>query len=243
MDDRGIYLVYLIQIYNTIRMRGAEFAVLSTMALLAMVSAKGFTGRMMMTNDIIPKTAFDCLAGKNVTYVSVSLFAGEIVSSCITNLQNARAAGMSSVDVFVDLFPAVPGNFPPSIPLTQIWQYIGQVDYSRMWIGVFSGQNVWFDDPAKNRQYLIDFVTAGREQYQFDIGIFSAADAWESIFGDQSWTDPSLQEFQLMYSSLSQDESYNDFIPFAHWTAPVRKFDTTSNPGDCGTTSAYLWHP
>ncbi|KAL0078818.1 glycoside hydrolase family 25 protein [Phycomyces blakesleeanus] len=148
---------------------------------------------------------------------------GKVDSNCYQNYLNAKAAGISKIDIY--MFPCT-GRSTCKSAATQVNELVSYVGTNKMIVG-----RLWFDveiDSAANnwpstttsRTTLAAFHSAWSAT-GWKWGIYASYYQWQTITGSASYVlDSSLP---LWYPHYDEVLAFSDFTPFGGWTTPTLK--------------------
>nr|QNJ46226.1 GH25 muramidase [Thermomucor indicae-seudaticae] len=161
---------------------------------------------------------------------------GKVDPNCYSNYKNAKAAGFTSVDIY--MFPCT-GRSTCKSPATQVQEIVDYVGAHKMIVGtlwldveVDSAANNW-PSTSEARSTLRAFKTA-LDKSGWKWGVYSSKSQWTRITGSASWVlDPSVP---LWYSHYDDTLSFSDYPShaFGGWSKPTIKQYT----GDASFCSA-----
>lgn len=159
---------------------------------------------------------FSCLHSSGYTFAIVRGYqsSGNVDPNVVTNIKNARAGGMSDVDVY--LFPCVPcGN--PAGQATALVNAIKGQNYGMVWVDVET--YAWSSSLSANQNFITTLVNQLKSLGQH-VGIYTSYYNWQSIVG-LSWTGCS--SLPLWYAHYDNNPSFSDFTAFGGWSTPSIK--------------------
>jgi len=100
--------------------------------------------------------------------------------------------------------------------------------FTSIWLDVEGGPQYWSKSTAANIKFLEQMFTAAKAyQPKYNLGIYTSASQWSPIVGS-SYSGG--KNFPLWYAAYNNIQNFNDFRPFAGWTAATLhqwKGDTT----------------
>lgn len=176
---------------------------------------------------------FSCLHSSGYEYAIVRgyMSTGYVDPNARANIANAKAAGMSAVDVY--LFPCVPCGDPVSQG-NALWSALGG-SFGTVWIDVET--YAWNEDQATNQQFISSLVSTLKGHGAI-VGIYTSLYNWSSIVG--SWTG--MSSLPLWYAHYDNDPSFGDFSEFGGWARPAMK-QYDGNVMACGAGVDLNYYP
>ncbi|KAI9020226.1 glycoside hydrolase superfamily [Phycomyces nitens] len=176
-------------------------------------------------------SSFSCVKNLGYDYAIIRCYieawgnspGGKVDSNCYQNYLNAKAAGISKIDIY--MFPCT-GRSTCKSAATQVNELVSYVGANKMIVG-----RLWFDveiDSSANnwpstssaRTTLAAFHSAWSAT-GWKWGIYSSYYQWQTITGSASYVlDSSLP---LWYPHYDDSLSFGDFSSFGGWTTPTLK--------------------
>ena len=146
---------------------------------------------------------------------------GAFDSNAINNVNNARAAGIPYVDVY--MFPC--RGKSASDQVSDLINNLGSTNYGMIWLDVetnpSSGCSWASYSAASNCQYATDLANAVTSRGK-KVGIYSSWSMWESIMGSRG-ACTGLASHDLWYAHYDNSASFSDFTKFGGWSKPAIK--------------------
>ena len=151
------------------------------------------------------------------------------IAKFIDNYNNAKTAGIANYDavinisgitwpenICVDAVHALPAEFNG-----RVW-----ISFTEDWVGTFS-----------RRMTYLDSLIQACQKHGLKMGIYSDAQTWIMVFGDQKASSPTVQALPLFYEDDDNNASFDDFssASFGAWTAPTMKAFAGETTGFCST--------
>jgi len=158
---------------------------------------------------------------------------GRVDPNVISNVRNARAAGMPSVDVYI--FPCVPcGNAAGQ--MQALVKAIAGENYGMIWldIEIYS----WSGSQTTNQEFITALINEGATLNR-KLGIYTNLNNWRSIVGE-GWAGAS--HLPLWYAHYDNAPNFNDFVAFGGWTKPTIK-QYAGDAVQCGVDVDLNWYP
>lgn len=212
-------------------------AILASLLMLWTVSA---VNGVDIANAMTTAT-FTCLKNSGNTFAIVRAYrsGGSLDLNAVSNLQNARAAGLST-DVY--MFPCRGKNATTQV--NELFNGVTNSLFSTVWIDVETNPSPgcsWSGhDATTNCNFLTEAINAIQAKGKTP-GVYSSATMWQSIFGSTS-ACATASSAPLWYAHYDNVQSFSDFKAFAGWTQPKMK----QFAGDVTLCSADIdknWHP
>lgn len=146
---------------------------------------------------------------------------GNVDPLVCSSLQNAKAAGFKTRDVYI--FPDPTGSKSARMQMTELVNHISSnckdAWSGRIWLDI-EGSQYWKGDFAANKQFyqeLYDSCAA----LGVRCGVYSSYYMWQSIFGSTAYCYG--QESPLWYAHYDGVAAFSDFTPFGCWSSPFAK--------------------
>jgi len=157
--------------------------------------------------------------------------------ACVESVKNARAAGLSPVDVY--FFPA----FYHKAANASVDQFHSSmtshgVHANRVWLDI-EGPQYWGPDHQRNNDYILDLYYRLKSQ-GYIVGVYTSDSQWVPITGDSKI----LSFLPVWYAAYEtpQEPNFNDWRPFGGWSRPsIKQFRGTHS--ECGASIDANWHP
>ena len=186
-------------------------------------------------------STFTCLKNSGNSFAIIRAFrsTGVLDTNANTNLQNAKAAGLTP-DVY--MFPCRGKD-----PLAQVNTMFNGVSgnlFSTVWIDVETNPSSgcsWKGYSAADNCAFLTSLIEGIAKFGKTPGIYSSYYQWQDIFGSTS-ACTSVSKVPLWYAHYDNVQAFSDFKPFAGWTKPYMK----QYQGDvtvCSTDIDKNWRP
>jgi len=192
-----------------------------------------YTGVDVSTS--ISTAAFVCLKSSNYSFVVTRGYqeVGRVDPNVVTNIRNARTAGISFVDVYI--FPCVPCGNPAGQMQTLVKAITGE-NYGMIWLDLERAD--WSANQTTNRNFITDLINEGTTLGS-KLGVYTNYNNWQAITGLE-WTGAS--HLPLWYAHYDNKQSFSDFVSFGGWTKPsIKQYAGTHNV--CGVGVDANWYP
>ncbi len=154
---------------------------------------------------------------------------GAFDSNSITNIHNARAAGIQFVDVY--MFPCRGQSATNQV--NSLISSLGSANYGQVWLDIetnpSSGCSWASYSGSSNCAYVTELVNAVKAHGKVP-GIYSNYYMWESIMGGAK-NCAALSGVTLWYAHYDNSPSFSDFKSFGGWSHPnIKQYkgDTTA---------------
>jgi GH25 family lysozyme M1 (1,4-beta-N-acetylmuramidase) len=159
---------------------------------------------------------FSCLKSSGYSFAIVRGYrsSGSVDPNVVTNIRNARAAGIPYVDVY--LFPCVPCANPAS-QATALVNAIKGENYGTIWVDIEILS--WSSSLTSNQQFITTLVNQLKSLGQ-TVGIYTSYYNWQTIVG-VNWSG--VSSLPLWYAHYDNNPSFSDFTAFGGWTRPSIK--------------------
>lgn len=212
-----------------------KFAFLAAL-LISVLAVKGVD-----ISQPFSTSTFTCMKNNGVTFVIPRAYCsfGGPDSHAVANLQNARAAGLSTN---VYMFPC--RGKSGTAQVNDLFSHVSPSLYGTVWIDVetnpSSGCSWSGHSAASNCDFVTEIVKAIQSHGKI-AGIYASLSMWNSIMGSQHACS-GLSSHPLWYAHYDKNPSFSDFTSFGGWTKPYMKQyvgDTTL----CGAGVDYNYHP
>eukprot|EP00005_Dracoamoeba_jomungandri_P002001 CAMPEP_0174250800 /NCGR_PEP_ID=MMETSP0439-20130205/847_1 /TAXON_ID=0 /ORGANISM="Stereomyxa ramosa, Strain Chinc5" /LENGTH=212 /DNA_ID=CAMNT_0015330963 /DNA_START=76 /DNA_END=714 /DNA_ORIENTATION=+ len=161
-------------------------------------------------------TVFGCLKQSGYEFAIIRGFrsSGSVDPYVVKNIENARAAGIPYVDVY--LFPCVScGN--PGTQSAELLSAISGQNYGMVWVDI--EVYAWTSSKTTNQRFITEMV-GNLTSRGAKVGIYTSYYNWESIVG-LDWTG--VSRYPLWYAHYDNSPSFGDFKAFGGWSKPSIK--------------------
>jgi len=198
------------------------------------VSSLAVTGVDIST--LVSEAEFRCMSTSHgVRFVVPRGFqsGGRVDPAVVHNIRNAKAAGISRVDVY--LFPCVHcGN--PAGQARELVNAIKGTGYGMVWLDIEIYQ--WSANHVSNRNF-ISALANGLKAEGARVGIYTSENNWSQIVGTE-WDG--VAEHDLWYAHYDGEANFGDFRPFGGWKKPsIKQYRGTTSL--CGAGVDLNWYP
>ena len=142
---------------------------------------------------------------------------GAFDTNAIANVQNARAAGIPYVDIY--MFPCR-GKSADSQVADLVSRMSGQ-NYGMIWLDIETNPSTncgWGTGYVSNCQYVTDLVNAVKARGRTP-GIYSSYYMWESIMGSTG-SCAGLGNIPIWYAHYDGVAAFSDWKNFGGWKQP-----------------------
>ncbi|XP_065831605.1 probable GH family 25 lysozyme 2 [Oscarella lobularis] len=190
-------------------------------------------------SSLVTQQQFENLvAVKNFKYLIVRAFRslGAVDTNAPVTIRNARAAGISDIDVY--LFPK-PGRGDPETQVTDTIDYLAAqgTEFGTLWIDVEPLN--WFSNKTENQKFFTAMFIKAKSLHQ--TGVYTSIRNWGLIMGEDFTGGSSAPLWYPRYES-NPNPSFSDFTPFGGWSTPAMKQFTNSET-IAGATVDQNWRP
>lgn len=184
---------------------------------------------------------FNCMKNSGNSFAIIRAFrsSGILDTNAAANLQNARAAGLSTE---IYMFPC--RGKDPNSQVSTLMSGISANLYSTVWIDVETNPSSgcsWSGYSAtSNCDFLMALINGVAAQGK-SVGVYSSLSMWQTIFGSSSACTAAAKA-PLWYAHYDNVQAFSDFKAFAGWSAPKMK----QFAGDltlCSTDVDKNWRP
>uniref|UniRef100_A0A6B2LI18 lysozyme n=1 Tax=Arcella intermedia TaxID=1963864 RepID=A0A6B2LI18_9EUKA len=185
-------------------------------------------------SQLVSTSAWSCLASSGYSFAIVRGYrsGGSVDPNVATNIQNARSAGFSYVDVY--LFPCVPcGNAAGQ--MSDLVNAISGQNYGMIWIDV---EVLNWGSQSSNQNFITEMIDQGRS-LGVSMGIYTNKNNWSQIVG-VNWNGAST--LPLWYAHYDNSPSFGDFSSFGGWSTPSIK-QYAGDKSACGVGVDLNWYP
>ena len=184
---------------------------------------------------------FTCFKNNGMSFAIIRAFrsSGILDTNAAANLQNARAAGLSTE---IYMFPC--RGKDPTAQVNTLISGISTNLYSTVWIDAETNPSSgcsWKDHNASSNCDFIMALVNGLASHGKNVGIYSSAVQWQNVFGTTS-ACTAAGKVPLWYAHYDNSQSFSDFKAFAGWSSPKMK----QYAGDvtlCNTDVDKNWRP
>lgn len=179
--------------------------------------------------------SFQCLVSNGYSFAIPRGYCsyGGVDPNVVSNIQNAYAAGVSHVDVY--MFPCVPcGN--PAGQVDELINAIAGTGYGQIWLDIET--YAWGDvtDNINFIQGLMDELSNQGVSY----GIYTNYYMWQSI--TNMWTGPANSGVPLWWAYYDGNADFSDYSGFGNWASPaIHQY--SGDASVCGLDVDQNWYP
>ena len=167
---------------------------------------------------------------------------GTFDTNAIGNINNAHAAGIPNVDVY--MFPC--RSKSASTQVSSLVTDLGSHQYGMIWLDIetnpTSGCSWEADSHASNCDYLGELVSAVRSHGK-KVGIYASQYMWSQIFGSATACEK-YTDVPIWYAHYDGVASFADWEShkFGGWTKPnIKQYKGTTS--FCGAGVDFSWYP
>ncbi len=166
---------------------------------------------------------FSCFKSNGISFVITRAWKsnGAFDSVSLTNIKNARSAGIPYVDVY--MFPCRGQSATSQV--NSLISSLGSANYGMIWLDVETNPSSGCGWPKNsgtaNCNYVTELVNAVKSKGK-TVGIYSSYYMWEDIMGAAS-SCPGLGSVPMWYSHYDNLASFSDFKKFGGWSKPAIK--------------------
>ncbi len=183
-----------------------------------------------LTNFPVTREQVNCLADKGVTklILEVSDEKGNIKAEFFDGYNFAQDAGIA-----IDAIVIVNDALTPSELSSSMASVLSSHFSGTIWFQVLSSPKLWSQSVNKRLAYL-DKLILSCKKYGLNVGIYSDAKAWKSVFGGQHVGSDILKSVPVWYVNDNGIQSFDDFSEsgFGTWTeASLKNFE--AYPFEC----------
>lgn len=184
---------------------------------------------------------FTCFKNSGYSFAIIRAFrsSGILDTNAANNIQNARAAGLSTE---IYMFPCR-GKDPTSQVNTLI-SGISTNLYSTVWIDVETNPSSGCSWSGYSASSNCDFLMAlinGLASHGKTVGVYSSLSMWQTIFGSSSACTTAAKA-PLWYAHYDNVQAFSDFKAFSGWTTPKMK-QFAGDVTVCSTDVDKNWRP
>ncbi|EAL44451.1 N-acetylmuraminidase, putative [Entamoeba histolytica HM-1:IMSS-B] len=174
--------------------------------------------RDIIGKDLITPKLAQCLAGKHALAALVAFTNdGKFNFNSLKNGAYLRGAGFRSDDIEFIFRPCVTcGNIGGQLQTYKV--RTEDLPHHGVILEIREGQ--WSSDKTLNQQTFNELMGATINLGE-PIMILTGKEEWSNIFG-ADYTHPLAVHYPLIYIGNEQ-ETFDDFVPFAGWTKPTEK--------------------
>ncbi|KAL6733473.1 hypothetical protein Aduo_004118 [Ancylostoma duodenale] len=178
-------------------------------------------------SEPVSTSTFRCIRQNNVSVVFIRGYSsagdGQFDRNAVTNIQNAFAAGLGT-EVF--MIPQPKSSKTGAEQFDEMYDGLknNNIDIRSVWIQVTLPVN-WYSDTLTNVNFLNSILARATSRYGLSTGIYTKFHDWNQITG-RSKINGAMLWYWSVYGDGPANESpadFNDFHPFAEWTAPAVK--------------------
>ena len=188
--------------------------------------------------------SMQCMAAAGFERIVIRAYhsSGIIDTNAVTTIGYANQAGIPVVDVYI--FPCATCAIPAANQVAAVTSNLASVSYGTIWLIVqetTAGSN-WNVSTSGNQAFYAALVSACQTTGH-PCGVFSNSQYWNVTFGSTTYQIAGGPgSLQLWYGSTDGQQNYNDFAPFAGWTAPVMKQYNVSTGTTCSLSVDFDWY-
>eukprot|EP00347_Sterkiella_histriomuscorum_P023175 403335663 len=202
-----------------------------TSVILATLFAATQATQGIDISQLVSTSGWQCLKNAGYSFAIPRAWCsyGGFDKNAVTNIHNAKAAGIPFVDVY--MFPC--RGKSASQQVADLISNLGSASYGQIWVDVetnpSSGCSWASYSGASNCQYLSETISAIKSHGKVP-GIYSNYYMWESIMGGAGACS-ALSGVTLWYAHYDNSASFSDFKSFGGWSRPnIKQFkgDTTA---------------
>jgi len=189
------------------------------------VLASANTG-VFLRGDLYPvylKSFFKCAASNynvNLTVLQIWDEKGNINKDFLSNFINSKDAQINNFDASA----AVNDTFTPEALCNGVAGALPRNFNGTVWFEIQDKQSLWSRNISDRVPYL-ENITKSCRSHGLKVGIYSYAQAWVSVFGDQEAGSDLLKAVPLWYVNQNDIPNFNDFhyAGFGPWDVPTMK--------------------
>ena len=167
---------------------------------------------------------------------------GTMDPNAVQNINNARAAGIPNVDVY--LFPCRAKSAADQV--SQMISALGSANYGMIWLDVETNPSTgcsWSSfSAASNCQYVGELVNAIKSHGKVP-GIYASRYMWTEIMGAAS-ACTSYTSVSMWYAHYDNKETMDDYpaLAFGGWTKPnVKQYKGTTTLCNAGVDLSFYY--
>jgi GH25 family lysozyme M1 (1,4-beta-N-acetylmuramidase) len=187
---------------------------------------------------------FQCMANNGYVFAIIEAWTGGYTLNVNypQNWRNAKAGGLSYVDIYAFVCNQCYGNTPTAIAAA-IKASLPSGFNGMLWLDIEPCSGCWSSDGNQNLQF-VDSVAAACQSAGFNLGVYSSYYSWQSVMGSATASTSRLSALPLWYAHYDNDPSFDDpfYWEFGGWSQPNIK-QYAGNGNACGLTIDYDWYP
>lgn len=215
-------------------------AVFTALVILAVATLSALAELGVDVSTAVSREELQCLQQQNVSFVIPRCYCsvGAIDPACAATATTAAELGMK-VDVYF-----FPGTSPDVklAPIEQVRSFVDYVTHNRVafdtvWVDVEPCTQCWDGSDTTNARTVLEFALL-LESFGFQVGIYASDWAWTQVCG----SEPGFPNYPLWYPHYDNNQTFDDFEPFAGWTKPVLK-QYAPTLDMCGASVDLDWRP
>ena len=172
--------------------------------------------------DYPPVALYPCLKSQNTTKAIFEIFSekGNINKNFIASYIATRDVKIKDVDAIIRVNDA----FAPEDVANQVARALPGKFNGTVWLHVVNQQSRWSLNETDRIPYLTNLTKACKER-GLKPGVYSSADEWANVFGNQGESSDILSAVPVWYSNQNGDDSFDDFdyAGFGAWETPQMK--------------------
>ena len=189
---------------------------------LCLISALSSISQARMGIDISafigPIDCFQDIAAAGHSFMIIELQSAHVWNKdLIHNINNARAAGINDIDVY--LFPQKNRTAEEQVHSSIKFLNDNNVEYGTYWFDV-ENQTYWFDTCEENVKFLHELIDAALDFLPPErIGIYASNYYWQPLMCGST----EFSSIKLWWPRYDNNTSLEKFVPFGGWQKPVMK--------------------
>ncbi len=188
-------------------------------------------------------STFQCMKKEGNEFMIIQAWGGShmINPYYVQNYKNAKAAGISQIDIYAFACNNCSNNQPQTV-ITAIKASLPAGFDGTLWIDVEPCNGCWLS-PDVNLKY-IDTLAQTALSAGFKVGVYSSLNSWSGVVGSYEATTPLIKSLKLWYAHYDFNPSFNDtkYYQFGGFAPPVMK--QYGNAGkECNLAHDYNWYP
>lgn len=165
-----------------------------------------------------PIDCFEDIAAAGHSFMIIELQSAHVWNKdLIHNINNARAAGINDIDVY--LFNQKNRSAEEQVTASIKFMQGNNVEYETFWFDI-ENQTYWFDTCDENIKFLHEMISTALDYLPPErIGIYASNHSWEPLMCGT--TD--FSGFKLWWPRYDNKTSIDNFVPFGGWQKPIMK--------------------
>jgi len=182
-------------------------------------------------STLVSTAQWTCMANSNpvIQHAIVRGFrsTGSSDPNVVQSLKNAIAAGYDKSNLGVYIFPRPlssagviqDGGVQVRNMMNNLIKGGAGDTFTQLWLDIEGGDLYWSRITANNIKFVEQMIEAAKEYSpKYALGIYTSKSQWAPIVGS---TYTGGKDFPLWYAAYNGKTDFNDFEPFAGWTAPT----------------------